>query len=193
MKTNTNMGRFSKLGVFALAMILSGAFLTRMVDAQEKPLHVSGAGVPKAFEVGHPDATVAQMMKAYAALKAANWDVSKVAFSTLQVADQKYAEKAALRDSKCTAFAIPELALYKDVALYCDLYERQNTVQYRNRTVSSPEGFWLVVYKSGKLERYTPDQIRMYPHPTIPDAQVPIFPGMSIYKASLPKLPYCQS
>ena len=45
-----------------------------------------------------------------------------------------------------------------------------------------------VMFKDGHLAQVPGDQVRMYPHPTIPDASMPVFPGMSVYKKDFPMM-----
>lgn len=175
--------------VLAFSLVVSGAMLSRGVGAQDQPIFSSGADVPPADVAGNWKQTAAQMQTTYQAYKDADWDYTKVPFDLWQHEDQRFDEQPDKRASNVSGFCVPQDPIYAEVAFWCDTYYRQNVQQFKGRTVSHPKGFFLVMYKDGVLEKVDAKDVRLIPHPTIPDGMIQVFPRMSQYNSDLPVLP----
>lgn len=192
MKDINIISRFSIWSAFAVALVLGGGLLARNGIAQEQPLLMTGRDVKPAHLSSGIKQTEKQMRAIYDIMKSDNWSRRNVPANLTQFADQQLDERAYRRNKNIGGFFFPNLSLYSDVAIWTDTYFRQNIAIYKSHVTSHPEGFYLVMYKDGSIRHIAPDEVRLYPHPTDPDGMVPVFPGMKVYKASLPKLPNYQ-
>lgn len=181
--------RFPIWSVLALLLVTGGGMLARTGVAQRAPAFVTGKDVPPAYESKNIGQTIKQLWQIYDIMKNDNWSTAKVPFSLMTYPDQKLHERADHRASNMGAVSFPRLELYNDIAFYVDTYFRENLVIYSDHVVSHPDGFYLVMFRTGELVKVKPEDVRMYPHPTVPDGQVPVFPGMKVYNPKLPKLP----
>jgi hypothetical protein len=191
--SNASTRLFSLWGILAIGLVIGGAALSRGVVAQEQPLFVSGSDVAPAYQKGNWKATAEQMKQAYKLFKEANWDYTKVPFEMWQHPDQKYAENKNARQPNVTGFLIPDIPAYQEVAFWCETYYRQNVRVFKNHTVSKPDGFFLVMYKDGTLEKVAAKDVRLIPHPTMPEGMIQVFPRMKAYSPDLPQLPPFQN
>lgn len=175
--------------VVAFGLVVTGAMMSRGVVAQDQPIYVSGADVAPAYEKGNWKDTAERMQATYEEYKAAGWDSTQVPWSHWQHADQKWAENEDARSSQVSGFVVPQDPVYSEVAFWCDTYYRQNVNVFKNKTVCHPQGFFLVMYKDGVLEKVNAKDVRLIPHPTIPDGMIQAFPRMRQYNPDLPPLP----
>jgi hypothetical protein len=143
---------------------------------------------------GHPEATIEQMKQAYRIMKENNFDRMKLPLHLLQSPDHALSESPMNRDPKATTYAIPSDEAHAELAMYTGLYYRRNFKKLGNRSVAHPSGYFLVMFRDGRLVKVAGKDVRLIPAPQIePTAQELSFPGMKRYRTDLPRLPEFQS
>jgi len=183
---------FSIWSVLAIGLVVGGAALTKSVSATGAPIYESGAGVPAAYDAGNWKQTANLMVQTYQSYKKVGFDQYKLPLGAWQYPDQQYSEEANGRLKQVTGYVIPTDPTYSEVAFWSQAYFRQNIKVYKDHTTANPKGYFLVMYKDGVLEKVDAKDVRMIPHPTIPDGMIPVFPHMRQYDPDLPLLPAFQ-
>lgn len=155
---------------------------------RSQPLYTTGSDVPDPARVGHPEFALAKGQAIYTAYRQAGGDVARIPFSLCMLPDQKYAETAIDRNPQTTAWEFPRMPEYKDVLCYTDLYARANRSYYRGDTAKAhPTGYFIVVWKSGKVEKVPVAALRMI---ATKQGLITAFPGMPGYATGQPHVKY---
>lgn len=128
-----------------------------------------------------------------AALRANGWDRWKVDQALLRLPDQDHAETEFERRPEKLSFTISSLEPYQaEVAFKCMTYVRNNRGEGGGieGRVSSPEGFFIVGWKDGRIEQVPIQNVRLLPFDLNGRAvKLYVFPGMAVYDANLEKYP----
>ena len=137
---------------------------------------------------GHVEDTMARARTLLTALRENEWDAERIDYHLLRVPDQDFAQFERLRGPNTYAsFFCARQDIYRaKVAFYIDLYIRKNLeVVPGIEGVLHVEGFYIVGWKDGRIERVPWDQVRLYPSgPGFKD----VFPGMDEYDPELPRI-----
>lgn len=184
------------LGIVFGSLVIAGAILARGRGQTTQSLGptfgMSTDGIPNILEVGDIPAAMEQSRQLVAALKQNKWERSGIPFSLQRFPDQKYAENPSIRDER-TAYAyipFPDSKEYKEIAFFTDLYVRKNVLRLKNeRTITKPEGFYIVGYRSGVVKQIPIGEVRLLPkHLRV--QYMECFPGQEVYSPALPQLDY---
>ncbi len=180
-----NMNREKLIALIAVSAVVGYSAMALALDQTQRP---------KPLEVGNPDVTMAQARTLLAAYRSAGWDDMKVDQRLFRVPDQAldptdYRRTPGQR-TFCVQKGIPE---YSEIAFMTDLYVDLHFKPVRGKeATTSPEGFFIVAWKNGTVEKVPVDRVRMYAtiHPrTNEPVKVVVFPGMDEYRIDLPKFP----
>ena len=138
---------------------------------------------------GNVDETVRRLLHVYDLLKANNFDPNtRLTRDDLILPDQNLSDNRDYNSLEASAIIVPTNAACKEVALYTDLYTRCNLRAYQGDvSVPHPEGFYLVVWKTGQAERIPIKDVRRLATGGPDNEFVYVFPGMESYSATLPK------
>ncbi len=189
--------------VVLLAIILVGWNLRRnqnqmptgAVRADEVPLSGLTENIPDATQAGDPEASMRQLRQLMDALRANNWDVTKISRSLLTLPDGRFAENSVLRDHPNILFPnqprmpdrffVPE---YEPIAFSTDIYARFNRSYYKgDRSLSHPTGYVIVGWKDGRIEKVPITQVRTFVsrNPAM-SSKKDCYPGMPEYATAKP-------
>lgn len=125
----------------------------------------------------------------HAVLKARNWNAEGMSWLKYRLPDQDLAESEASRDPRTIEIITPDS---KEIAFYTEIYIRWNfrrIGKLGNETF--PEGFYLVCWRDGRIQRVPVERARMLARRTI-DRETHydvMFPGQPEYRDSLPMVP----
>jgi len=185
----------NRLAILAITgvLLLGSAAWWRWQQAQ--PIYITGLDIPDAAKVGDIDYAIKKMQKLHALFVQFDWNTDKVNAQPLSIwtlPDQKYAEEPSQRAPDYQAIKCKTLhPKPNDIALYTDIYVRQNTKYYKgDKSVSDPHGFYLVLRGSGKAERIAVGDVRMIKDPNSETGIYAVFPGESNYDVNAPQLPF---
>jgi hypothetical protein len=122
-------------------------------------------------------------------LKAKGWDFRGVPFALLRLRDQDHAQNPVERGPRVASFSFSSDPLFKDVAFSTSLYVHFDTkvVPGFERTTTI-QGFLLVAWKNGLVEKVPVDRIRLLPVPDEPTSSRWIYPRIPGYSDKLPRL-----
>jgi hypothetical protein len=135
---------------------------------------------------------IAHSKRLIQSLEAVGWDASRIPRELRVLPDQGKAEILAKRTGESFVFVCSsKLPLYHQVAFFTDLYARSNRRSFKNNVnVKSPEGFWLVAWKDGRVTKVPVGDIRVIVGTTPRGKKLtPVFPGMDAYDENLPRHP----
>lgn len=149
---------------------------------------------PNALEQGDVKESIKIFSALYEDLKSHNFDVKKVALQKYRLPDQDLTEYAANRDRNTVVIYLPNAMTpeYKNLAFYTDIYVRLNIRHFPNeKNDSRPEGFYLVCWKDGRIQKVPVEKVRILKRPKHDRMQeyLPVFPGMAAYRDNLPMHP----
>ncbi len=194
------------LAIALLAVILMGWNLRRSqgqmptgaVQAGEIPLPGLAAKTRDAAKTGDPEATMRQLRQLMDALRANNWNPTKVPRSLQTLPDAQFAELPTDRNpAECIAFPsmpVPEKFKYlqdpefEPIAFYTDIYARYNRSYYKgDRSQSHPTGYVIVGWKDGRIEKVPIMQLREFrgSNPNT-HGDLTCYPGMPEYATAKP-------
>lgn len=173
------------VGVVGLATT-SGVAWWQVRD--EAPIRTSGQDTPNPLTAGDPEAALEQARKLMDALRAANWDKTRVPFELKFLPDRYMHEAKQFRTDRQTTFSFPahdprlRAPEYENVAFATDLYVRKNVSHYKGDGAKSrPEGFYIVGWKDGRVEKVPVWDVRIVPSSTRRNEKIEVFPGMPGY------------
>lgn len=126
------------------------------------------------------------------ALSANNWDSSLVNQQLLRHFDQDFAGEPFQRSPNSPTFFVsrPDSIYWDSVAFYATLYVRRNIGPGNGPEgiVSHPEGFFIVGWKNGTVNKIPISQVRLKRYPG-EKSYAYIFPGMERYSELTMKYP----
>lgn len=156
--------KHSSVIVISLAC-LCGAGVGIGVNAYQssRPLYTTGKEVADAAKAGNPEYAEQRARELYPKWQQCYGDLGEIRFDMTTLPDQKYAENPDNRRANTTAWTFPIYdPEYSSVAFYTDLYARRNRSYYKgDKSEAHPTGFFLVMWKDGKLERIPTSKLRM--------------------------------
>jgi len=157
---------------------------------QSRPVYITGLNIPDAAKVGDIDYATKKMQKLVKMLEADNWK-GNVPHEMWTLPDQIHSENEHHHDFRYGVIHWNQNPKPNQIAVYTDIYVRQNTKYYKgDKSVSDPHGFYLVVRGNGTAERIPVADLRMVKVPNHPNAVSVVFPGESNYDVNAPQLPF---
>ncbi len=175
-------------GLLVVGMaVVSGMFWYRA--GLRRPIMDTSRGLPDIFKKGNSDDAIVRGKALIENLKENNWDWLKVKSSFLNLPDQYMADDPEYRRANLTAWCIVPLddPNIPEVAIYTDLYVRRNLKVYKGDTgTANPEGFYIVGFRDGNIERVPLSEVRVAVIKG--QGRQIVFPGTKFYNKNLPLL-----
>lgn len=134
------------------------------------------------YLTGNPDQAIQQSKQFLEHFRSVNWDPDRVNYRLAKLPDHDF--KQFQEDRVINTLVVardPEDALAFSTDLYVHLTKEIVPGREANITRS---GFYIVGYKDGRVEKVTPDLVRLYPNGKGGFTQ--LYPGMNRYHEELP-------
>ena len=150
---------------------------------------VSVAAKKDILKDGDIEGSMDTARKLLVALRENNWQWKQFDWNLMRVPDQDYDQDLHRQQPKMATWVHAGYsdAEYRDkVAFYSLLYTRSHLEVIPGiEGVNHFEGFYIVAWKDGRVEKVPVADVRLYPKS---DYFITVFPGMDQYDASLPGL-----
>ncbi|MEQ1935986.1 MAG: hypothetical protein ABL962_19200 [Fimbriimonadaceae bacterium] len=174
-----------------VAVIFCTAWGTRKPAPYAPPLTAGKRVVKNLVKFGDPEGTIEVGRRLLAELQSNNYDWNALweRDDIMHVPDQEFYQHAPppeMRARHYTWSPCPQLEYQDEVAFYSNIYTWEDfTVIPGIEGRLHISGFYIVAWKDGRVERVPVEDTRLYP--VAKDRLITVFPGMSEYRADLPK------
>lgn len=186
---NTKKNLKSNFGSLAIVVGLSFTFIVSYLGATAAIAFAHSTKTKDLLKQGDVTGAMQQAHSLLSALSQNGWDPLKVDGNLLTLPDQLYAEYPRQRRANYWSFQMMSLPVENEVAFYSPLYVRENfrVVQGLEAT-KSPEGFFIVGWKNGKVTQVPVAGARSYVWGQGGGRRGHVvFPGMAVYNAAMPQ------
>ena len=181
------------LGPTLLIVSVGGGIMLSLIGARPKPNTISTDVLPPIPSVDSPEVkdALARAQSVLDTILEQRWTYGRppVHWRELTLPGQRNAENPYDRDPRVTAFRLPLRAdaYDPDMAFFADTYVRRNSRHLAGEhTSASPEGFYIVAYRDGRVMTVPAEDARLVPMPSNPKEPGVkrcrmAFPGMKRY------------